>query len=301
MAAGNCSGDISMDLHELIKLCLQASVIINVYAIGLEATPGDLLYVLRRPALLARGLLAMYLAMPVLALVLVWLFDLPGALEVTLVCLAISPIPPLLPRRQGKGGGYAPYALGLMVCMALLSLLLIPVWVKVLGLIFGQTFTLGSGAIALTVLKMIVAPLLVGMAVRALLPAMAGRIARPAIVLAGWLLPLAGLVVVFAMHKALLEVMGHGTWAVLLVFIVVGLVVGHLLGGPDTGDRLVLAVSTASRHPGVAFTLAAANFPQDHAVPALIALYLLLGLVATLVYMKWLARSAGPQAQASPR
>ena len=60
-----------------------------------------------------------------------------------------------------------------------------------------------------------------------------------------------------------------------------------MLGGPTREHRIVLAMSTASRHPGVAIALAAANYPQAHAVPGLIVIYLLLGIVATLVYMKW--------------
>jgi BASS family bile acid:Na+ symporter len=289
-----------MDLQELIKLCLQASVIISVYALGLEATPKDLMYVLQRPPLLVRAVLAMFVIMPVVAIVLVKLLELPHGLEVTLVALAISPIPPLLPKRQSKGGGHSSYALGLMVCMALLSLVMIPLWMQILGAIFGQSFSAHLGAVALLVLKMIVGPILIGMAVRALMPEAAGRMLRPAILLAGWLLPLVGLIVVFAMHHALLAALSQGAWIPLLAFIFIGIVVGHVLGGPDVDSRLVLAVSTASRHPGIAFAIAAFNFPQDRGVPALIALYLLVSMIATVLYMKWLAkRTAGePEATA---
>ncbi|MDM0044352.1 hypothetical protein QTH91_07670 [Variovorax dokdonensis] len=288
-----------MDLQELIKLCLQASVIISVYALGLEATPKDLVFVLKRPALLVRALLAMFVIMPVVAIVLLKWFDLPHALQVTLVALAISPIPPLLPKRQSKGGGHSSYALGLMVCMALLSLILIPLWLHLLGSIFGQSFSVQMGAVTLVVLKMIIGPILAGMLVRALVPAAAQGMLRPAILLAGWLLPLAGLIVLLAMHSALLEALGHGAWIPLLVFIVIGIAVGHILGGPDADSRLVLAVSTASRHPGIAFALAAFNFPQDRGVPALIALYLLVSIIATIVYMKWLAKRTADQPEAA--
>jgi len=279
-----------MDIQDLIKFCLQASVIINVYALGMETTRQDVVYVLGRPALLLRAVLAIFVIMPVLAIVLVKLFGMTHALQVTLLCLAISPVPPLLPKRQDKGGGHSGFALGLMVCMALLALVLIPLWLGQMGRIFGQSTRLDIGAIAWTVMKMIVLPLLVGMAVRAWLPVLAGRVTRPAIVLAGWLLPLAGLVVVYAMHQALWQLLVGGAWMALAIFTLLGLAAGHLLGGPDIDQRVVLGVSTASRHPGIAFALAAANAPQDHAVPALIGLYVLLSFILTLLYMKWQAR-----------
>ena len=68
----------------------------------------------------------------------------------------------------------------------------------------------------------------------------------------------------------------------MLVFAGVGLAAGHLLGGPDPENRTVLALSTATRHPGVAIALAAANFPDQKLGPAAVFLYLLVSAVATI-------------------
>jgi BASS family bile acid:Na+ symporter len=70
-------------------------------------------------------------------------------------------------------------------------------------------------------------------------------------------------------------------------FVVLGLVVGHLLGGPDEGSRSALALSTSTRHPGVAMAvIAAVGAPAKEVLPAVL-LYLVVGAIVSLPYMKW--------------
>ena len=46
--------------QQAIVLALQASILMTVFEFGLRATPGDVLYIVRRPALLGRSLIAMF-------------------------------------------------------------------------------------------------------------------------------------------------------------------------------------------------------------------------------------------------
>jgi hypothetical protein len=71
---------------------------------------------------------------------------------------------------------------------------------------------------------------------------------------------------------------------------VIGLITGHLLGGPDSEDRTVLALATAARHPGVAMAIASANFPEQKLAPAAILLYLLLSALLSIPYVMWRRR-----------
>jgi BASS family bile acid:Na+ symporter len=72
----------------------------------------------------------------------------------------------------------------------------------------------------------------------------------------------------------------------LAIFIVIGLAVGHVLGGPDPESAGVLALSTACRHPIIAMTIAAANFPEER-FGAIIILYLLVNIVLSIPYIVW--------------
>jgi BASS family bile acid:Na+ symporter len=71
--------------------------------------------------------------------------------------------------------------------------------------------------------------------------------------------------------------------------IVLGLLFGELLGGPDRGIRGALASATVSRHPAIALLLASGAFPQLQ--PTLIGtvlLYLLASLLLPVLLMRWL-------------
>src|SRR3954469_10170581 len=115
-----------MELKQFVILIAQLSILCTVFGFGLSATTNHLLFLIRRPALLARSFVAMFVIMPVVAAILVRLFDFRPSVEIALVALAISPVPPLLPQREGKAGGPSPYAIGLMAMLALLAVVLSP-------------------------------------------------------------------------------------------------------------------------------------------------------------------------------
>jgi BASS family bile acid:Na+ symporter len=79
---------------------------------------------------------------------------------------------------------------------------------------------------------------------------------------------------------------GEGAIAAMAAFVVVGLAVGHWLGGPAADHRPVLALSTASRHPAIALAIAKANFPDEPYLGAAIVLFLLVNLLAALPYLE---------------
>jgi BASS family bile acid:Na+ symporter len=101
--------------------------------------------------------------------------------------------------------------------------------------------------------------------------------------------------VVFGAWPQMMTLVGDGTLMVFIAFVLVGLAVGHFLGGPEQADRTVLAIATGSRHPGMALAIATASFPEQKlVVPALI-LYLLVSVVASLPYIVWRRRQAAGQ------
>src|SRR5262249_38340336 len=152
------------------------------------------------------------------------------------------------------------YAFGLLVAAALISIVFVPAAMELFGKVFNRPAAISAGTIARIVMVSVIGPLAVGLAVRHFLPDFAGRVAAPLSRLATLLLILGLLPVLFTQMSAAITLMGHGTLLALIAFAVTGLVVGALLGGPDSSHRIVLALSTATRHPGVAMAIASANF-----------------------------------------
>jgi BASS family bile acid:Na+ symporter len=272
-----------MDSKQIIMLALQVSILATVFGFGLKARPGDLLYLWRQPGLLVRSLVAMYLAMPLVALALVSGFDLPINVKIVLVALSIAPLPPLLPKRDVKAGGHAEYAIALMSTLALLSIVLTPLGVALLGAYFHQPFVMSPVSVAKTILVAVVLPLAAGLGVRSLLADGAERIAGVVMRVGQVLLMGAALALVGASLPALWAQVGGGVVLALAAFVVAGMLIGHFLGGPSADDRVVLALSTANRHPVIALSIATANFPEER-VGATVMLYLLVGIAAGLPY-----------------
>jgi BASS family bile acid:Na+ symporter len=288
-----------MDAKQAVVLAFQASILCTLFGLGLSATSRDLWYVLRRPGLFARSLLAMLVIMPAVAIAMARMFDFRSTVEIALVALALSPVPPLLPRREIKAGGERPYGLGLMATLALLSIVSIPLSIEILERGLGRSFAMTPGPIAKVVLTFVLLPLLAGVAVRALRPGSADRIAR----LVSWvpkiLLPLAGVALLAGTWRLVWAAIGEGTLVAILVFVTAGLVVGHVLGGPEPEHSLVLALSSACRHPAIALSIAAANYP-DLRFGGTILLYLIASLAVTMLYVAWQRQRAPRVARTRP-
>jgi BASS family bile acid:Na+ symporter len=83
---------------------------------------------------------------------------------------------------------------------------------------------------------------------------------------------------------------GDGAILAMAAFVAAGLLVGHVLGGPDPAHSVVLALSSASRHPVIALTIAAANFPEER-FGGTILLYLLVSTLLCVPYVAFHRRS----------
>ena len=273
----------------IILLVLKASIILSVFAIGLKATFDDTTYLFRRPKQLVRPVVSMNVVMPVLALILGLTFDLHPALKISLLAIAVSPVPPIFPNKAFKAGGTETYTIGLLVAAALLSVILIPIAMKIVERMSSVPLTMRPSGVFVTVLTTVLLPLLVGIGVRTLFPTFAERIAKPLAVVSLVLLVVSALPVLIGMGKAMFALVGDGTVVILSLFACTGLAVGHFLGGGrQAGNRHTLALATATRHPAVALTIGHANFPQQR-LP-LVMMYLILAFVWSTAYMAWAKR-----------
>ncbi len=279
-----------MDLAALILLVLKASIVLTVFGLGLHATLEDALYLLRRPSELLRSLLSMNVIMPIVAVALALAFNFHPAVELALLALAVSPVPPILPKKGFKAGGRASYTIGLLVSAALLAIILVPIAVDLVGRVFEKSAHMEPAVVAQLVLMTVLLPLAAGIAVRHFAPQLAEKIARPLSLVATIMLAVGALPILFTAWPAITSLIGNGTIISIAVFVIIGLAVGHLLGGPDPDDRTVLALSTASRHPGIALAIASANSPGNKLVMAAVLLYLIVNAIVSIPYLNWRKR-----------
>jgi BASS family bile acid:Na+ symporter len=177
-----------------------------------------------------------------------------------------------------------------MLAAALFSIVLVPLTLRIVESLFHVPVGMTPTAIARIMVTTVLAPLMVGAATHSVAPRFAKRLARPVALLATILLVICVLPVIVIAWPAMIALIGNGTLVALAAFVVAGLIGGHLLGGPTDEDRTVLALTTATRHPGLALAIAQTNFPQEKSTLAAIMLYLLVGAIVSIPYLNWRKR-----------
>jgi BASS family bile acid:Na+ symporter len=142
-------------------------------------------------------------------------------------------------------------------------------------------------AVAATILKSFLLPLAAGMAVRALAPALTERMGDPLMRLGGLAIAGCALVLIVVGWRLFVDA-GLPALLAFAALTLATLDAGHLLGGPDPGQRTALAVACASRHVGLAL-LVAAHVRGQRAL-TLVAGYMLAAALASAPYLRWRRR-----------
>lgn len=279
-----------MNLQKLILFGLAASALLNLFSIGLKASLQDATYLFRRPGELLRAFLSMYVLMPVFVLALIFLFDFNPAVRIALVALSVSPIPPPIPSKMVKSGGTESYVLGLHVAIGSLAIIFVPLAIEIIERVRNVELHITGGPLVKVVFISVLIPIAAGIGLHKLAPSFSERVAKPLTMISGIGLLMCIVVVWIASAPAMWSLIGNGTVLALAAFVGVGLATGHFLGGPVAENRTSLAISTASRHPGVALLLAGANFPAEKLVTTAVLLYLIVNAVVSIPYLLWTKR-----------
>ncbi|HEX5046157.1 MAG TPA: Na+-dependent transporter [Gammaproteobacteria bacterium] len=285
-----------MTITQLISISIQGSMALMVFCVMLDARLADLVYLWRRPSLLARSLLSMNVLMPAIAIAIAFSFaDLDRSLKIALIAMSVSPVPPFLPSTEVKAGGRTPYVVGLLAVSALSSIVFVPAAAAFIGRLFGEEVHTDASKIAFIVGSSLLAPLVLGIAVGRLAPSAAKKISRPLSIFAALLLVAAFLPVLAKIWPAIAASAGNYTLLTIVAFAVAALVAGHLLGGPAAQDRTVLALSTTSRHPGVALAIANGT-PSVVPVIGVVLVCVVTGAVLGALYVKVTGRGGAAYA-----
>jgi BASS family bile acid:Na+ symporter len=280
-----------MSLDAIVRLSLLLSIWLMVLSLGARASMATATHVLRRPAALARALVAMFVVVPAFAVLLAWAAPVAFAVRFALVAMSVGPVPPILAHKQIKAAGDEDYAIGLLVAASLASIVLTPPLVALAARLLSANAEVAPLQVARTLLLTVGLPLAAGIGLRAASSAAADAVSGIAQRVGGLVL-LAGLVVLVAGARSeILALFGNGAALAIVAMVAVGLLAGHLLAGPR--HRAALALAAASRHPGVAMAIAQASYPEQRKpIAAALLLYLLITALVTAPYVRWTRRQA---------
>jgi BASS family bile acid:Na+ symporter len=274
-------------MTEALLLSLKLSVAALILAVGIGAKVSDVLYLWRRPALLLRSVLAMYVLVPFTAFAIAKLLPLSNEIRVALLILTASSGAPLLPRRLQQLGGDA-YIFSLLIISSLLAIVLVPPWLALLAWHFDVETAFSAADIAAVMVKAFLLPLAIGMLVGASIPAIGDRVANVLSATAWVVFVLAGFALMALQWQVFLEVRGPGL-AALLALMAISVAIGHALGGPEPEHRTALAIACCTRHLGVA-VLAASAFRGPRVI-VLLAAYIACASLVSIPYLRWRRRT----------
>ncbi len=280
-----------MNAAKLIGLAINLSLVLMVLGVALSSGTARATAIFRQPSLAVRSFVAMFVVMPLVAVLIAKNFNLNPELLVALLLVALSPIPPILPAKQLKTGGDPDYVFGLLTLTALGAIVVVPGGVQLIGRLFGRELDVPFAITARVVAISLLLPVVVGILVARIAPALAQRVARPVSLVGLVLLIAASVPLLSKIWGAMTGEMHNYTLVAMIAFVAIGLAVGHLLGGPNPSNRTTLALATATRHPGVALAVMHAVAPAAPSVAPVVLLYLVVAVVASIPYVAWRKRA----------
>jgi BASS family bile acid:Na+ symporter len=278
-----------MDARQLMPIVAQGALGLVIASIGLQARARDVLAAMRNTKLVLKGLLAVNIVVPVMALIVCSILPIDPFVRVGIVVMAVSPMAPLVQMKMWKGGLDTSHSVGLYVALILSAILFVPASVALLSALYPGDASISVAAVAKMVAITTLLPVAVGLAISNWAPDFARR-AAPIVMVTGFVA--VGLLAVLILYKeggAMLGLIGDGTLLAIVVTVAAGLVAGHWFGRPNPANSDALAMAAGTRHPGIAALIVHANF-TDPRVMLTVLLFLLTGIVMTVAYLLWQLR-----------
>ena len=271
-------------LNKVATTALLGFVVSSMMAMGVGFTIRQIIDALRDVRLVLLALLANFVVMPLGALALDKMLQLDEPLGVGLLLLGAAAGAPFLPKLTELAKGNLPFAVGIMVLLAVGTVGYLPL---VLPLLLPGV-TVNSEKIAGWLFLLTLLPLAIGLAVRAQYGKVAARV-KPVL---DWVSNITLVPMVFLLAAANIDKILHlfGTRGVLAGFLLIALGIGWMLGGPGIDTRRALALGTGQRNIAAALVVASESF-SDPSVVIMVIAVTIVGLLTLLPLCHVLANS----------
>ena len=273
----------------VVSYVIMPAVMCLMMGVGLSTPLDEVLRVARRVGLIVRGILANFVIVPIVVFLVVAWLPISPAVKAGAMLMAAAPIAPMAPPFAVAAKGDLPYAVGLMVIVALLSVVLTPVILAAALPTNEGGLDISSAEIIQTLVIVQLIPISVGMAIRRWSAVWSERLMKvvPRI---GQIGLLVGVGLVLVSQASQIISAGWLSHAVLFGLAVASLLIGdRMLAGEAAELRRSLAVSTAIRNVPLAFLIANTNFPETP-VAAMTLVFSVFTMVVAVIYGKLAAR-----------
>ncbi len=241
-------------------LLLNLFVVIVMFSIGLRVSGGELVDILRQRALFVRTLLANCLLIPAIGFLLVRVFPLTPDASIGILLLAAIPGTPIALQFTRQAKTRLPFAAAMIFLLSLVSIAMTPLAIEVMPQA-AQRNQRPILVLLMSIVLYIALPLFVGLWAARRTPKMAPRLVLPLGVLATFTFLFLMWETRLVRREAFNAIRGRGTIMAMLLLLLLSMLIGWLIGGPDPESRRVLATSTGMRSVIVVLYVARYCFP----------------------------------------
>ena len=255
-------------LSSVSKSLAIAFLVCMSLSIGLEVTWRQVVGLLRDKGLLLRALAANIVLVPLLGVILVWIWPMPRDFEIAFLLLAAAPGAPSTIRYTRNEHEDAPFAAGLAMLLICAAIVFTPVLAEIL-LPLETRVTIPYDQIATVLVLYIIAPGAIGFTLQRWPEesAMIGKVSSISarLFFAAWML------ITFVEQSKATSRMGVRTLAAMVCLIAGSMIIGWLMGGPKHENRRILASATSMRNVALCAAIALRSFPGTNVDVALVA------------------------------
>jgi BASS family bile acid:Na+ symporter len=255
-------------LGSLSKSLARAFLVSMSLSIGLEITRREVVGPLRDKGLLLRALAANIVLVPLLGVILVWIWPMPRDFEIAFLLLAAAPGAPSAIRYTRNAREDAPFAAGLAMLLICAAIVFTPVLAEII-LPLETRVTIPYDQIATVLVLYIIFPGAIGVTLQRW-PEESDMIGKVSFMSARLFFAAWMLITFFEKSKATSR-MGVRTLAAMFCLIAGSMIIGWLMGGPKHENRRILASATSMRNVALCAAIALRSFPGTDVDIALVA------------------------------
>jgi bile acid:Na+ symporter, BASS family len=266
-----------MNPAKLVALVMLVSLTLGA---GLQVNREHLTAILKNASLLGRAFVANFVIVPIVGVLFVRAFHLESDVATGVLLMAIAPGVPFVIAGARKKGGKLGLAVTLALVFPLLSILTVPVTAAFV-LPAQEQAELPLKQFVVTLLAFQLLPLLIGVVLAHRVPTVASTLEKPLRIVF-----IASILAIFILlGPRLVDSIGtvYGSRGILvsLCIVVVSVVTGWLLGGPEIPERRTLSLGTGLRNIGLCSLVATVSFSGEPRVAAAVLAYFLVQFVVT--------------------
>jgi BASS family bile acid:Na+ symporter len=280
----------------IAKISALTFIITSMLAMGLSLTVKQIVDPLRNVKVVLLALLANFVLVPALAYLITVVIPLDDGLATGLIIAGAAAGAPFLPKLVQAAKGNAAFSVGLMTLLMIVTVIYLPIMLPILL----PGTSVSPWDIAKSLIITMLLPLGIGLFIKARYEETAESLQPHMSQISSMAIVLMLVTILVLEFSTIIGTIGTGGILAALIFLVVSLGIGLLLGGKDEGMRSVMGLGAAQRNLSAAMLVAAQNFSKDPNVLVMVMLIGILGLVLLMVVGGEMGKRAGAAGDGKP-